>query len=198
LPETILPSPSRAVEFILSSPTREEGLMRWQWPKDETHRLILAAIVLIGIGALIFDPIVFPSSWDNAILSEAGKAFIIAGILGFTIEPWLRRAFARDVFSAAFGYHMPDDFKQEIAKISSYRLICTKHIMNVRIQSVDDKYVSINVVIQRTFENFGADAREFRASIWIDEWGVPNHRSEIVRCEIFTQDGECKQFPHLS
>jgi hypothetical protein len=107
LPETILPSPSRAVEFILSSPTREERLMRWQWPKDETHRLILAAIVLIGIGALIFDPMVFPSSWDNAILSEPGKAFIIVGILGFTIEPWLRRAFARDVFRLRLAITCP-------------------------------------------------------------------------------------------
>jgi hypothetical protein len=168
--------------------------MRWQWPKDETHRLILATVVLLGIGALIFDPIIFPSNWDNAILSEAGKAFVIAGILGFTIEPWLRRAFARDVFSAAFGYHMPDDFKQEIAKISSYRLICIKHIMNIRIRNIDDKHVSINVIIERTFKNFGADAREFRTSILIDEWSVPNNRSEIARCEIFTQDGECKQF----
>ncbi len=158
--------------------------------RDEAHRILLAIIVVIGLCAVISDPLLFPSHWDNGVLAEAGKAFVIAGILGFTIEPWLRLAFAKDVFSAAFGYHMPDDFKREIARISGYRTICIKHIMNVRIREIDANHVSINVVVERTFQNFGSDTQPFSASTWIDEWGILGNPSAIVRCEIFTQDGQ--------
>ena len=165
-----------------------------RWPKDETHRISLAIIVVFGLAGVVLHPLIFPANWDEGVLPEVGKAFLIAGILGFTIEPWLRRAFARDVFSAAFGYHMPDDFKQEIARISGYRTICIKHIMNVKIKTIDENHVSINVVIERTFHNIGSERHSFSASTWVDEWGISGNPSKIVRCEIFTQDGESKQF----
>src|SRR5579862_8203712 len=163
-------------------------------PKDETHRISLALIVLAGLCAIIGEPVLFRSHWDKGVLSEAGAAFVIAGILGFTIEPWLRRAFAQDVFAAAFGYHMPDDFKREIARISGYRSICIKHIMNVRIREINANYVSVNVVVERTFQNIGSMSQQISGSSWIDEWGIPDNPSEIVRCELFTDDGRSQRF----
>ena len=144
--------------------------MRWQ--ADGFHRIILALLLLVGL-VLIVVPSLNEWVWDHGVLSELGKALVIAGILGFTIEPWLRKALARDVFSAAFGYHMPDDFKAEIARIANYKVICTKHIMDVRIRALESDKVRVRVTIERHFKNIGSAPTCHRAMIWIDEWGFP-------------------------
>jgi hypothetical protein len=57
---------------------------------------------------------------------ELSNALFIAGALGLSLEPWMRKAVARDDFRAAFGYNFPRDFKDEIARISDVRVLCTK------------------------------------------------------------------------
>jgi len=164
-----------------------------RWATDRLFfRLLLLAVLIIGFCGVILPPIL-KVSWDYGILDELGKALLIAGILGFTIEPPLRRAIAKDVFSAAFGYHMPDDFKDEIARISSYRIICIKHIMDVRIRRYDDSRVLVHVFIERTFQNIGSTIARIQAQNWIDEWGA-DHKSAIIRCDIISNGGNKKSY----
>jgi hypothetical protein len=100
--------------------------MRWLLDRKVYHAG-LTLLLFVGLACII---VPLRVSWnDYGILEELGKAPIIAFVLGITIEPWMRKGLARDVFSAAFGYSMPDDFKEEIIRISSQRTICTKHIM---------------------------------------------------------------------
>jgi hypothetical protein len=117
-----------------------------------------------------------------------GKAFVITGILGFTIEPWIRRALARDVFSAAFGYTMPDDFKEQLKRIADYKVLCTKHRMYVRIKDASDGHVRVTITVERTFSNIGTSSVPIKAMVWIDELGF-NEAVEIHRCEIFNKRG---------
>jgi hypothetical protein len=151
------------------------------------YRLILGAIFILGCAEIVV-PIQLGWTWDRGLLLEFGKAFVIAGILGFTIEPWMRKALARDVFSAAFGYYMPNDFKAEIARITSGRKICIKHIMDVKIEEIDQNSVRITLLVERHFTNIGVWPVLHRAMIWVDEWGYPEP-SEIIRCEIFNEKG---------
>lgn len=80
------------------------------------------------------------------MLTELSYAMVIFGALGLTIEPTMRKALARDVFRAAFGYHMPDDFKTEIARIASHTIICTKHLMDVEIEDIENDRVKVNLM----------------------------------------------------
>jgi hypothetical protein len=152
------------------------------------HKLASAACGVIGL-VLVIGPSPFSWKWDLGILSDLGKAFVIAGTLGFTIEPWIRKALARDVFNAAFGYYMPDDFKEELRRIASdYKVLCTKHIMNIRINAIADQLVRVNVNIERTFTNIGTSSVPVTAIVWIDELGFTSP-VEITKCTIFDKRG---------
>jgi hypothetical protein len=164
------------------------------WPMDRVfYRIMLITIMIIGAVAIIV-PSEYNWSFDHGIFVELGKAFIIAGILGFTIEPWMRKSLARDVFSAAFGYHVPDDFKTEIARIAGFSIICTKHIMDVKIRASRDDTLQVFVTIERHFENVGSSPALHRAMIWIDEWGF-SEKSQILQCSIYNSTAtRSKQF----
>jgi hypothetical protein len=188
LPDRVLAASNTAAELFLGERATEMEGHSNRWPMNRVvYRLILGAILMLGVAGVVV-PIQFDWRWDHGILLEFGKAFIIAGILGFTIEPWMRKALARDVFSAAFGYHMPDDFKAEIARIASGRKICTKHIMDVKIEAINHDSVRLTLLVERHITNIGVTPVLHRAMIWVDEWGHPE-LSEIVRCEIFNEKG---------
>jgi len=177
------PPPNCATEFILAG--RRNSTMRW--PMDRVlYRIMLVIILIFGVIGIFLPPYIGITA-DHGTLSELGKAFLIAGVLGFTIEPWMRKALARDVFSAAFGYYMPDDFKTEIVRIASNRIICTRHTMDIRLQEVDDQNVRVCTTVERYFENIGATPALLRAMTWIDEWGYPE-KTTVVRCEISEPD----------
>jgi hypothetical protein len=150
------------------------------------YRILLFMFLILGMG-LIFIPLRFGVDYYG-IPPELGKALIVAFVLGITIEPWMRKAIAKDVFSAAFGYYMPQDFKDQIARIASHRIICTKHIMDVRIKELNSDEVQIIVTVERHFENIDTLPKLHRAMTWVDEWGS-QQPSKITRCEIFGKSG---------
>jgi hypothetical protein len=146
-------------------------------------------VLLCGIAYLLLAQI-YEWRWCRELFTEFSNAGIIFGALALTLEPFMRRAFARDVFRAAFGYHLPDDFKDEIARIAGHRVICTRHIMDVRIKEMDcDRdSVSVLVTVERHFTNISAYPVLHRASTWVDEWGF-SKPTKINQCEIFDETG---------
>ena len=94
---------------------------------------------------------------------ELSNAFFIAGFLGLSLERSMRKAAARDVFRAAFGYNFPPDFKDEIARISDVRVLCTRHLMDVRIQEIDNDTVRVTLIVERHFKNIGRRPALLRA-----------------------------------
>jgi|SRR5215472_16622321 len=96
----------------------------------------------------------------------------------------MTKRIARDVFTAAFGYHFPEDFKAEISRIVRHSVICTRHIMDVQLQPLDHENIRAVVTIARYFENISANEQTQNSLIWIDEWGFPNENSKIILCEL--------------
>jgi hypothetical protein len=154
----------------------------------------------IPIAALIVGScyILFSSLYDwrlaHELLTEFSIALIIFGALGLSLEPWMRKALARDVFRAAFGYPFPEDFKNEIAKISEGRVICTKHLMNVRIQKIDADSVRIILNVERHLKNIGNRPIQQHAMLEVDDWGF-GERAQILKCAITNSRGtKTKEF----
>jgi hypothetical protein len=167
----------------------EDGNVGSRWPVgDVKYRLLLLSVFVIGLVLVLVPSLYSWDKWDYGIPSELGKAAIIAGILGFTIDPWIRTALARDVFSAAFGYYMPDDFKTEIRRIVDHKVLCTKHIMDVRIQDTADGNVKITIDVVRTFLNIGTFSVPIKAMVWLDELGF-DEPIEILKCEVSNKRG---------
>jgi hypothetical protein len=164
------------------------------------HRFVHPGIPLVallsGIVYLVLASI-YDIHWQRELFTEFSNASIIFGALGLTLEPWMRKAIARDVFRAAFGYHMPDDFRTEIGRIASHTIICTKHLMEVTIKNVDTDYVKITLTVERHLQNIGIVPRLQRGMITVTDWGFQKS-ANITRCEISDMKGtRRKSFRHV-
>jgi hypothetical protein len=156
--------------------------------RQHAGEVILGGSFVLGI-ALIAFPLWKDWTWDHGFIVALGTALMIAPIIAVGIEKWMTQRIAKDVFRAAFGYGFPGDFKEAIERIASYGVLCTKHIMSVRIRDLDANHVIIFVSIERHFENISASSQDIRAFTWIDEWGIQNAPSEILRCELYDGSG---------
>jgi hypothetical protein len=126
---------------------------------------------------------------DHGITLAFGTALFIAPIIAVSIEQWMIRRIAQDVFRAAFGYHFPPDFKAEIDRIANHGVICTRHLMEVKLQPFDDSHLRVIVAVARDYANISARDQEMYSLIWIDEWGNPGEKSCIIRCELYDANG---------
>src|SRR5437016_4477769 len=92
------------------------------------------------------------------------------GVVLFEL-PIPARRIAQDVFRAAFGYSMPDHFKEEIKRIADQKLICIRHRMYVRIQPLDHDTVRVTTCVERTIKNIGPGSEYLPGIVHMDDWG---------------------------
>jgi hypothetical protein len=150
--------------------------------RQHTGEIILACSFLLGI-TLIAIPIWFGWMRDRGITAALGTALLIAPIVAVGIEQWMTKRIARDVFRAAFSYHFPNDFKDEIDRIVSQSVICTRHIMDVKIRNIPNTdSVSVTVTVERDLKNIGAKDVNQPVFMWLDEWGFSGTPSKIIKC----------------
>jgi len=141
--------------------------------------MIMALVVLVGVLLMLSSDKVPLGIW-RTLVQHLGTAAIIAAVLGFTIDWWLKRQIAEDVFSVAMGYELPTDLKEEMRHVYSSRVICKNHMQIVTITKIDDDHVSVDVALERKFENISSIEQPIKVALGIDEWNVPGHTSEIV------------------
>ena len=110
---------------------------------------ILALFLVLGL-VLIFIPHFFEWRWDYGIVPEIGVAFVIASILGFTIDRWLKAETRRDVFLASIGHVLLPEFRDEVSRIVGYALICERHFLLIKIESIGSGLVRITSHVERT------------------------------------------------
>jgi hypothetical protein len=185
---SFLPVPAwRCAEFLYgNSPDFREQPM-WSRLKESKGEIILATTFVLGVVFDIFGSwlrYTEPQSLVADIILEVGTALMIASVLAFTIELWMTKRIARDVFRAAFGYSMPEHFKEEIQRIADHRLICTTHRMYVNIELVcGEDAVRVTTNTYREIRNIGPGRETYAGSISVDEWGFLE-KSQIIRCTI--------------
>src|SRR5437870_1612240 len=104
--------PNSACKFVVSSPhsrrSAEMGFLTGKIPPW----LILLAFLTLGI-ALIVIPHVWRWTWDYGIIPEVGIALLVAAILGFTIDRWMKAELRTDAFLAAIGHILAPEFRAE-------------------------------------------------------------------------------------
>jgi hypothetical protein len=129
-------------------------------------------------------------TWYFVVLHEIGFAAIIASILGFSVDFWLKSAIARDVFEATLGYILPKQFRDEVSRITSYKFVCEAHFLIVNIEIVEPGVVRVTSMSERTLKNITAYAEKYRNRVHVDEWGFRTGNSEILECTSQLQGGE--------
>src|SRR5262249_24570988 len=97
------------------------------------------------------------------------------------IHVWLEKQITEDVFTAAMGYELPSELREEIRFVYGSRIICEEHTQTVRIDKLPNtNLVLLTVGLERTFRNVAQTKEEFNLVLSVDEWGIEGHPSKII------------------
>jgi hypothetical protein len=105
-----------------------------------------------------------------AFLRHLAAAGIVAGLLGITVEIWLRRELRDDALKAALGYGLPREIKNEFLRIFDCRFCGTVDVW-IEIKSQGDDFVRCDVTIDREIENITSGTQSLQLELGIDDWG---------------------------
>ena len=155
----------------------------WDWLvklwAEWKPRRVLIGVFLFGLLIVWISHL-----WGWEITKEIGVAFMVAAILGVTIDEASRNELIRNGFLAAFQYAFPPPLQKEILRIATYRLICERHHWLVKIEKIGEDSVRVTSETRRRIRNIGSTAAKIGPRLHIDEWGFAEGRSEILECRM--------------
>lgn len=131
-----------------------------------------------------------PWRWVDQIVHDLGIAVIVASLLGFSIDRWLKAEIVEDVFRAALGYILPQEFKEEVRRITSFKFLCEKHCLHAKIEILDGDKVRLTTMVERTLRNITSNVEAVRGFYSVDEWGFSEGPSQILECQLELDGGE--------
>jgi hypothetical protein len=150
--------------------------------------LVLGCITAVGAAGSLWHQDI-PWSWLAHLAGALSPPLFTAGILGLTVDIFLKRELARDVFVAAFRYILPDELKEEVQRIISYKFLCIDSTTIVSISAPSNDIVRVEIKHERTFKNITGHTEPFYGTFAVDEWGF-SQKSEILECRL--EIGETK------
>jgi hypothetical protein len=157
---------------------------RWKKKKSpEWERLSIMGLALLFGMILIFSAGHIGEPFWKSGLEHLGTAVFIAALLGLTIHIWLERQLTENVFSAAMGYELPDELKDEIKFVYGNRIICEDHSQSMQIEDLKNGFVRVTIGTQRKFINIAQTEQELSISLGMDEWNVKGHPSVLLEID---------------
>jgi hypothetical protein len=148
---------------------------------------LAVGLIVIGIGATVWG---VPWEPIRDITRDLGPGIFTAGILASLVEPFFRHEFARDAFLAAFRYVLPDEFRDEVAKIIRFDFIARKQIWTVQIEKASEGVVRVTTTLERTVTNKTKSKKSIRAWVEAEDYDFQNGPTEVVLCSIEEEDSK--------
>ncbi len=156
------------------------------WRKLAIRRL-LGGFILLGV-ILVVTPHVpaavetYPE-WVRNSCIEFGKAFVIAGILGWAIDEALKQDLVREAVAASLGYLLPERLKPELRWLYDQKIL-VQQTYAVRLEHFpEEKAVKFCGTYNRRFENVSGEKTELQIGGGTDEWFHPKGETVIDACE---------------
>jgi hypothetical protein len=143
--------------------------------------LVSILLVVGGASAAIWGDHI-PWDWLHPIAKELGPGIFTAGILACLVEPFFRAEFARDAFLAAFRYVLPNEFRDEIAKILRFEFIAEKQLWTVKIDKVDEDTVLVTTTFEKTIVNKSKSTRERGGYYAVPDLRFKHGQTQILDC----------------
>lgn len=111
----------------------------------------------------------------NPLVRGFGEALFIAGFLAATVDLFVKRRLAievsQDVLAAALGFHVPDEIREEIREISSFKIIRQNVDLTYRIRPYEtsDAYVWVDSELEFEVRNLTDSPEPFKHLIWVSK-----------------------------
>jgi hypothetical protein len=157
----------------------------------EKHRagLTFAGLLVAGV-VLHYWQSAWPHwEWFSAVRELFAHALMVAGILGATVDTFLKVALIRDVGSIFIGWALPQEVRNYIREVSQTSLVRTSR-QHYRF-AVEGNEVVIDVTDECDVYNYSTGIRRYRPHISLDTVERPDHTR--IQFEI-SQDGHTRRF----
>jgi len=152
----------------MNSPEAREGTM--QKFKGLTFPQIRYWVACLGLIIVGVTATIWGGPWEatRPIFKELGPGIFTAGILASLVEPFFRKEFARDAFLAAFRYVLPEEFREEVAKIIRFEFVAEKQLWTVKIDKIDNDNdtVIVTTSFDKTIKNRSKSTRRNRGILY--------------------------------
>jgi hypothetical protein len=145
----------------------------------------LAILSLLGIGVtLLFVQLPYV---DHAFTHSLGDALVIASVLAFTVDFYLKERVLREVSSDVskylVGYRLPEEVQNRIRSLLQTRWIRRNCSVRLRLTEIASKpgYVRIEMAISKDLENITTEEESFQ-----DKYMYEKHLPEKIlemRCD---------------
>ncbi len=149
--------------------------MKWQERIGRLFPLLAIAVLMLAVTLI---PNLSPV-WQS-FLGAVGSTFLLAFLLGLTVDAWLKASIVEDAFKAAIGYILPDELRSELEWIYGRRIICIQHDQECELTPIDDDALVIRTSIRRVIRNVSHSKEQVSLSLAIDEWFHPARHSRIL------------------
>src|SRR5438874_2129572 len=124
--------------------------------------LTTLGLVLVGIGLLLLRDLIYTSqNWLDAL----GHAILIAGVLGLTVDPYLKAKLTSETFDstlrAALGKDLPPPLHDELRRIGSCNFVREHFEATFEIREESDNQVTLSTVTNFDVRNISSEDAVF-------------------------------------
>ena len=146
---------------------------RKQQDRSQQHAF-WATIVVIALLGCIFLQL------EHSFYHHLGAAFLIAALLGSSVDVFLRKRLLRDAVEAALGSSLPDALKEELRWIYEQRVL-VRQSWNVTLDHDKENHlVTVRSMVTRKITNESGKKRDVIFSGGITEWFNGRHESQLT------------------
>jgi hypothetical protein len=171
------------------SPTRRRSALRLRTSRTTRPMrrvqirpwIYLGGLALVGLGLLALTAGADLGEVPHEIGVALGSALVIAGVLGGTVDLWLKHLLLRDAFQATFGYLLPAELRDELTWIYEQELLCFRHEQIVSLHPTEDPQVVIaKMRVRRDVRNVSRRRVLWTQGFFVDDWLHSGHSPRVT------------------
>lgn len=152
--------------------------------------VLLLVLMLIGVGLLVLASAVELPRPLTDLVPGAGTALLIGGILGVSVDRWLKQRLLRDAFKSLFGYVLPEQLRGELDWVYTREVLVERSDLVLTITPIEDSDL-LNVCVEwhRDVRNITSRTVKWLPKLSLDEWFHEGHQTQVIALTA-TQDGQ--------
>lgn len=151
------------------------------WRRQSVRLGALAVLAVAVLGTLLAFRL-GEDTWYGRLIEEVAFAFLIAALLGLSIDFLLKHDLVEDSFRAAIGYLLPEELRPELAWIHDLKLVATCEVdFEIHRLAHDRNAVLVTERMTRALRNLTKSKQQVRPSAGLDEWFYPGRLSRVTK-----------------
>jgi hypothetical protein len=153
----------------------------------EDHRVKRASLIAIVIGLFwtawhsLFPDHFLAESRLTTLIDHLSIALVVAGVLGVTIDTYLKRALIRDVGAIFIGWALPQEVRNYIREASQTAIVLRNYQAHYSLTIVGNEVV-IDVTYSWDVYNYSTGRQKYVSGLAEDRHERPE--VEAIRCEL--------------